>query len=277
MMASRMHGDASGLSTNSKNSHENTHIFDKTRLCKFYAKGKCKRGQACTFAHGEVEVQPQPDFFRTQFCVDFLRSGACKAGSRCSYAHDLQELRHAKTLKSGRGQGLKKAADPQVSLEVRKLEMMQQEVARLHSQLHTLQKLAGSGSSVPAALRVEARGSCKVVDEVQEEEDGDWLNLTTGFSRQSTEEGSEPPLCFSRQSTVEDCDEWNDSASALACENAQHRLPSEAEEQDQEQEMQQEVACQLLVKRTFFSLEPVRAGSHRRSQSAPAARCLDFA
>jgi len=273
MMASRMHGGISGVSTCSKNSHENTHIFDKTRLCKFYAKGKCRRGEACTYAHGEVEVQPQPDFFRTQFCVDFLRSGACKAGSRCSYAHDLQELRHAKTHKSGRGQDLKKAADPQVSLEVRKLEMMQQEVARLHSQLHTLQKLAGSGSSVPAALRVEARGSCKVVDEVQEEEDGDWLNLTTGFSRQSTEEGSEPPLCFSRQSTIEDCDEWDDSASALVSENTEHRLPSEAEEQ----EMEQEVACQLLVKRTFFSLEPVRAGSHRRSQSAPAARCLDFA
>jgi len=273
MMASRMHGDASGWSTNSKNPHENTHIFDKTRLCKFYAKGKCKRGQACTFAHGEVEVQAQPDFFRTQLCVDFVRSGACKAGSRCSYAHDPQELRHAKTHKSGRGQGLKKAADSQVSLEVRRLEMMQQEVTRLHSQLHTLQKLACSGSSVPSALRVEGRGRCKVVDEVQEEEDGEGLDLNTGFSRQSTEEGSEPPLCFSRQSTIEDCDEWDDSASALVSENTEHRLTSEAEEQ----EMEQEVACQLLVKRTFFSLEPVRAGSHRRSQSAHAARCFDFA
>jgi len=273
-MASRMHSSASGASTISKNSHENTHIFDKTRLCKFNVKGKCKRGQACTFAHGEVEVQPQPDFFRTQLCVDFVRSGACKAGSRCSYAHDPQELRHAKTHKGGRGQGSKKAADSQVSLEVRRLEMMQQEVTRLHSQLHMLQKLASSGSSVPSALRIEARGRCKVVDEVQEEEDGDWLNLTTGFSRQSTEEGSEPPLCFSRQSTIEDCNEWDDSASALASEDAEHRLPSEAE---QAEEMEQEVACQLLVKRTFFSLEPVRAGSRRRSQSALAARCFDFA
>jgi len=42
-------------------------------------------------------------------------------------------------------------------------------------------------------------------------------------------------------------------------------------------EVEQEMACELLVRHTFFSLEPVRAGSHRRTQSAPAFRRLVLA
>jgi len=273
-------------STYNKNSYENTHIFDKTRLCKFYAKGKCKRGQACTFAHGESQVQPQPDFFRTQLCADFVRSGVCKSGSGCGYAHSPHELRRAKTHKSSgssgssntRGQGLRKAADPQVSLEVQKLEMMQQEVARLRSQLLTLQGITGcplpgpacaSVSSAPlTALKASTGRSFKVVDEEDLEADDDWLDAPEGFSRQSTEEGSEPPGCFSRQSTVEECDTWDDFASAPCSLDEEHRLQVDEEEEEEE------IACELFVKRTFISLEPVKAISHRRAASTPATRRL---
>jgi len=270
-MVNQVCSGSSFASTCKKNSYENTHIFDKTRLCKFYAKGKCKRGQACTFAHGESQVQPQPDFFRTQLCADFVQSGMCKSGSRCCYAHSPQELRPAKIHKSSdsssRGQGLRKA----VSLEVQKLEMMEQEVSRLHRHLLTLQGIKGcpvpglacaSSSRAPLASEAGTGRSLKLVDEQGLEADDDWLDAPEGFSRQSTEEGTEPPQCFSRQSTIEECDMWDDFDSAPCFLDEERRLQVEEEEVDYE----------LLVKHTFISLEPVKAVSHRRAASTPATR-----
>jgi len=259
-----------------KNSYENTHIFDKTRLCKFYAKGKCKRGQACTFAHGDQEMQPQPNFFRTQLCADFVRSGGCKSGLSCSYAHGPQELRRAKTHKSSKSSGLRKVADPEVSLEVHRLEMLHQEAVRLRSQLVTLQAITEDLVPSPActpgskALLAFKAGTCqspKLVSEQGKEEHADGIDATTGFSRQSTEEGSELPVCFSRQSTFEDGDAWDDLAPVSCSSNEETRLHSEVEEDEQE-----EVACELHVKRTFISVEPVKAGSRRRAYSAHPAR-----
>jgi len=170
---------------------------------------------------------------------------------------------------------LRKAADPQVSLEVQKLEMMQQEVARLRSQLLTLQGITGcplpgpacaSVSSAPlTALKASTGRSFKVVDEEDLEADDDWLDAPEGFSRQSTEEGTEPPQCFSRQSTVEECDTWDDLASVPCSLDEAPRLASEEEDEE-------EIACELFVKRTFISLEPLKAVSRRRAASAPATK-----
>jgi len=267
---------ASSESTYNKNSYKNTDIFDKTRLCKFHAKGKCKRGQACTFAHGDREVQPQPEFYHTQLCADFLRSGGCKSGSACSYAHCPQELRRAKMHKSSKRSGSKKVADSEVSWEVRRLEMMQQEEARLRSQMVTLQAgmvhvmprpvcmFTSNGSSV---FKPGTGEGFKLVKEQKIENHRDWLHVTTGLSRQSTEEGSELPVCFSRQSTREDGDTWDDLASLPFSSDVEGELPSEVGEDEQ-----QEIVCELQVKRTFLNVEPVKAGSRRRIRSAPAAR-----
>ena len=36
----------------------------KTMLCKFWQDGYCRRGEACTFTHGEQDLQPVPSHFR---------------------------------------------------------------------------------------------------------------------------------------------------------------------------------------------------------------------
>mmetsp|Transcript_50906 Transcript_50906/g.88804 ORF Transcript_50906/g.88804 Transcript_50906/m.88804 type:complete len:371 (+) Transcript_50906:95-1207(+) len=68
-------------------------LFFRTRMCKFFLAGKCKRGKLCSFAHGEAKVQPLPDFYKTRFCIAFLRTGKCSSGEECSFAHNKSEIR----------------------------------------------------------------------------------------------------------------------------------------------------------------------------------------
>lgn len=76
-----------------------SHTFDNTRLCRFYTKGMCKRGDACTFAHGVEHLQPRPDFYRTQWCYDYIKNGVCQAGGDCRFAHCEEDLRPASVHK----------------------------------------------------------------------------------------------------------------------------------------------------------------------------------
>lgn len=66
--------------------------FHKTTLCAFHQQGKCKRGAACHFAHGELELQPLPNLYRTKLCPRLLSSGTCPDPD-CRYAHNREELR----------------------------------------------------------------------------------------------------------------------------------------------------------------------------------------
>lgn len=72
-------------------------MFFKTRLCKFFAAGKCDRGSRCTYAHGEEGKADLPDFYRTRLCPSFLRKGTCVNGTSCAYAHNKNELRSSVT------------------------------------------------------------------------------------------------------------------------------------------------------------------------------------
>ena len=55
--------------------------------------GRCRRGQACSFAHSEAELRPQPDLFGTRLCAQFGTAGGCPYGKRCRFAHGEAELR----------------------------------------------------------------------------------------------------------------------------------------------------------------------------------------
>ena len=75
----------------------------KTRLCIMFQQGKCTRGSACGFAHGESDlragasgnisstsVTSTAQFYKTRMCNAFLE-GRCTRGSACSYAHSEAE------------------------------------------------------------------------------------------------------------------------------------------------------------------------------------------
>uniref|UniRef100_A0A0R3RZG6 C3H1-type domain-containing protein n=1 Tax=Elaeophora elaphi TaxID=1147741 RepID=A0A0R3RZG6_9BILA len=68
---------------------ENTY---KTSLCrKFRETGKCERGEACIFAHGEEELRRPPRVhpkYKTQLCNNFIKWNYCPYGSRCQFIHD---------------------------------------------------------------------------------------------------------------------------------------------------------------------------------------------
>eukprot|EP00405_Crypthecodinium_cohnii_P048602 CAMPEP_0206606574 /NCGR_PEP_ID=MMETSP0325_2-20121206/51449_1 /ASSEMBLY_ACC=CAM_ASM_000347 /TAXON_ID=2866 /ORGANISM="Crypthecodinium cohnii, Strain Seligo" /LENGTH=233 /DNA_ID=CAMNT_0054123049 /DNA_START=71 /DNA_END=769 /DNA_ORIENTATION=- len=71
---------------------ETNHVFDKTRLCKFFFRGSCDKMEKCTFAHSPSELLPKPSFYKSQLCVDFQRHKSCPNGDDCNFAHSEEEL-----------------------------------------------------------------------------------------------------------------------------------------------------------------------------------------
>lgn len=51
------------------------------------------RGTECSFAHGHEQLRRQPDFFKTQLCVQF-KKGLCLNQDSCRFAHGLEELKN---------------------------------------------------------------------------------------------------------------------------------------------------------------------------------------
>jgi len=69
----------------------------KTRLCNFHLVGACQKGSSCSYAHGEEDLRPSPDFERTSVCPIMLNHGQCDK-LNCRYAHNANELRTAPGL-----------------------------------------------------------------------------------------------------------------------------------------------------------------------------------
>jgi len=135
--------------------------------------------------------------------------------------------------------------------EAQQLDLMQQKIMRLRAQLQELEVLTAGRGVQGRRAAVSPSGYTSPDDSTSE-----GLGCKAGsFSRQTTaecDEDSFAPVPFSRQTSSgdEDGDAWENVA-AIA----------EAVE-----------PCEFVVKRTFLSLEPVRAeGQRRRSKSAPPA------
>jgi len=95
--------------------------FLKTSLCIKAMEGKCRRGQACQFAHSQEDIRQRPNLDKTKLCVkksctdpgckfahsrgelvatpNFSKTKLCHFGDkclngdRCRYAHDEDEIR----------------------------------------------------------------------------------------------------------------------------------------------------------------------------------------
>lgn len=62
----------------------------KTQLCAKFQEGKCTN-ENCPFAHGEEELRMSPNF-KNKLCKWFAK-GKCRNGDECGFAHGSEELR----------------------------------------------------------------------------------------------------------------------------------------------------------------------------------------
>ncbi|CDJ42304.1 Zinc finger CCCH domain-containing protein, related [Eimeria tenella] len=68
-------------------------IFYRTQMCPHAARGQCKLGSSCRFAHKREELRPPPRLDKTRICA-FIKAGLrCARGPACSFAHSRDELR----------------------------------------------------------------------------------------------------------------------------------------------------------------------------------------
>jgi len=82
-----------GLAIKSHESIKNRGVFQKTRMCVYFQRGRCLHGEDCQYAHKPTDVRIQPDLRKTTLCEGFA-TGICKLEPhQCRYAHGLRDLR----------------------------------------------------------------------------------------------------------------------------------------------------------------------------------------
>lgn len=64
----------------------------KTRMCKYYAHGRCTRQHDCAFAHSVNELRRAPNLSCTKLCPKLAAGGECH-DPNCTFAHERRELR----------------------------------------------------------------------------------------------------------------------------------------------------------------------------------------
>lgn len=72
--------------------------FLKTRPCRFFQAGRCRRGSGCTFAHGTVQCPP--DLTKTSLCKRWSEGHCNLSGKDCPFAHGHSELRRSALYRS---------------------------------------------------------------------------------------------------------------------------------------------------------------------------------
>lgn len=67
--------------------------FFKTRICRFFTRGKCSKGSDCSHAHSHDELHLKPNLIKTSLCRHYSSGRICEKGEDCPYAHGVSELR----------------------------------------------------------------------------------------------------------------------------------------------------------------------------------------
>lgn len=243
------------------------HLLDKTRLCRFFARGLCSRGSACTFAHGEAQLLPQPDLFKTGLCFDYMKAGTCRAGSSCRFAHSNDELRPLKdeTLAAPKEEAAKQ------------LDAVHRKVAELQVQLQALQALATSKpttrgrrggaksgrSSASSALKLEdTLGALGAVAPHEAPQD-----IGPAHEEQRSTDDDEE-LHFSRRNSSEE--EWESSSWGRG--DGSNRTPS-PKSTAEGAVVASMMGYVLVIRKTFIDVQPAAAQlddtQERRCRSVP--------
>lgn len=239
-------------------------LFKGTRICKFNAMGRCKRGRECKFAHGEAAVKEQPDFSKTRLCQEFIETGFCRDGERCKFAHGKADLRNRnETMPSGRA--LYKSSNDMTSLGMQEL---------LQAVMQVRQPTTYEEAALKLLLRGASRFSLGEVPQQASVAEDCLFKEASPFSRQSTcfDDDSSLPA-FSRNSTEESsfCQNMLEEASTgeasdRAYDVSESSVTSSPRHQASDVEM-------VMVKNTFIHIETQEetASRHlRRACSAPA-------
>jgi hypothetical protein len=66
--------------------------LQKTKLCMYHLKGRCKHSKACRFAHGPEELVDAPNLHKTRMCPSVLANKACN-NPNCTFAHYEDDLK----------------------------------------------------------------------------------------------------------------------------------------------------------------------------------------
>mmetsp|Transcript_8140 Transcript_8140/g.25110 ORF Transcript_8140/g.25110 Transcript_8140/m.25110 type:complete len:345 (-) Transcript_8140:15-1049(-) len=81
-------------------------------LCKFFLRGACQKGSACTFSH-EVQGMPTvPVEKKLRTPCRFYELGQCMRGPACKFAHGEDEMEQIANVKSAGGGKKKARAEP---------------------------------------------------------------------------------------------------------------------------------------------------------------------
>lgn len=120
-------------------------IYSKTELCKFYARGRCRNGPTCAFAHGAGELRSRPDLFKTIMCPAVRQRQECPRGSVCTYAHHAGELRQGPVPKATGAEPFQQPDYTEGCAEM--IRALNVELASLREQVRLL-RLAGADLSL---------------------------------------------------------------------------------------------------------------------------------
>jgi len=283
-------------------------MSEKTRMCPFHARGTCRRGQACNYAHSEVELLPQLDQQKKKLCIDYFRNGTCPLGSFCKYAHSAQEIpattpprraqngssasttsampapeawmgassRPAQPRRHRRTQQAQPQHAEQQPPDDRELQAVEERIRDLQAQLRQLQAagagpVMGAGSS-ESGRNAAARSNADPIATVDHEgpADASCADSECDFSAAAD--------AWSRQSTKEPAAPLH-ALSRQVTEDVEpwsgfpDGIFEEHEESGMNSEQEELFDCELVVRGTFLSLVPTLNNvAVKRARSASAGR-----
>jgi hypothetical protein len=70
----------------------------KTKFCSFLQQGRCLRGEDCTYAHSQAELESIPDFSKTTICSQWKHGKCLYSAEKCRFAHGKQDLQGSPQL-----------------------------------------------------------------------------------------------------------------------------------------------------------------------------------